>query len=272
MSRPRPSRLPLLLLGVVLPGCKKLDEAPAALDRLFPWFFRAIEEGTDEQLAQGFQNLHKAGKVAQLEETQDGLISDLSKEDLAVVGLEGKNPKKAPGVYMINPFPCSLKQLEKIIAHKAQDELYEDAYDRYDRSYTSERDAYFDRDETTLTWDVDYTATILGNTYDSTLKGMLRYIPEIDSETTPYGPMLVSRVYIPRPARFDGGNTSLDQDYQIEMYYRHQGRIVHAYGLWREADFGSGINSESEFAQKTLLKELAKWDEQTAENCAAGRP
>jgi hypothetical protein len=270
--RTRPAVLSLALTAGLSTGCKKLENAPAALDRLFPWFFKAIDEGTDEQLAEGFRNLHKAGDVKNLDDTVDGLISDLSKEDLAVVGLEGKNPSKAPGVYMLNPFQCGLGQLEKVLAHKNQDNLYPDAYDRYDRSYTSDRDAYFDRDEELLTWTVDYTATILSATYDSDLRGALRYVPELDDEATPFGPMLIARTYIPRPARFESNNKSLDQDYQIEMFYRHKGRIVHAYGLWREADFGSGINSESEIAQKSLLNELAKWDEETEANCAAGRP
>lgn len=263
----------VLLIPLFATGCRNLDPAPKALDRLFPWFFTSIEEGTDEDLALGFRNLHKAGDIAQLDDTVDGLISDLSKDDLRSIGLGGKSPSKAPGVFMLNTVKCSLGQLEKVLAHKAQNDLYPDAYDTYDRSFTSNKEAYFDRDETTLTWDVDYTATIVGKSYRSDIKGMLRYIPDIDEEDTPFGPMLVARAYIPRPAEFESGKTTLNQDYQIEMYYKKgRGQVVHAYGLWREADFGGGLNSESEAAQRILLNELAAWDEETEDLCAAGRP
>lgn len=256
-----------------LTGCKGVEPAPAALDRLFPWFFTMIDDGTDEQLAEGIRNLHKAGKVGGLDDTVDGSISDLDRDDLDVVGLSGKDPSKAAGVYMLNKVTCGLGQLEEILVHKQQDDLYEGVYERYDREYTSSKADYLSRDTSELSWDVEYDATILGKSYTSTVLGKLRRVAAIDDETTPFGPFLIARAHIPKPADFESGNTSLSQDYQIEIYYKAGGgELLHAYGIWREADFGGGIDSDNEGSQRLLLNELADWDKDTEDLCAAGRP
>jgi len=263
----------LVLAAVLSTGCRKIEPAPAALDRLFPWFFTKIDEGSDEELAEGIRNLHKAGKVAQLEDTVDGTISKLTKDELAVVDLQNRDPSKASGVYMLNKVTCGLPQLERILYHKQQDDLYEDTYDRYDRTFTTDKQAYIDRDTAELSWEVEYDATILGKECTSTVLAKLRRVPVLDDEQSPFGPALIARAHIPRPAQFSGGNTSLSQDYQIEMYYKAgNGEILHAYGIWREADFGGGVTSDNEGSQVILLNELAKWDEVTETLCEEGRP
>ena len=268
-------RRAVLVLGVgtLALGCKKVEPAPKALDRLFPYFFTEIDQGADEDLAFGIRELHRVMQVEDVEETMDGSISTLTRSELEVVGLEDKNPDNAHGVYMVNKVSCSFDQLERILYHKNQDDLYEGVYDRYDRTFTSSKEAYVARDETELTWDVDYDATILGKSYTSLVKGKLRFVPNLGDDETPHGSFLVARAYIPRPADFERGNTTLAQDYQIEMFYRlGGGEILHAYGIWREADFGGGITSADEGSQRLLLNELANWDEDTEALCAAGRP
>jgi len=254
-------------------GCKKVEPAPEALDRLFPYFFTQIDEGTDEDLAYGIRELHRVMQVEDVEDVMDGSISTLNRTDLEVVGMGSKNPGDAAGVYLVKRFDCSLAQLEAILSHKNQDELYEGVYDRYSRTYTSSKDAYLSREAMDLTWDLEYDATIVGKSYTSQVKGKLRRVRDLGAEESPFGSFLVSRAYIPRPAQFESGSTRLDQDYQIEMYYSASGgEILHAYGVWREADFGGGIDSDSEGSQRLLLNSMADWDDDTERLCAEGRP
>lgn len=101
----------------------------------------------------------------------------------------------------------------------------------------------------------------------------MRYLPEIDGELSPYGPVLFGRTFMPEPAEFEGDSKSLDQDYQLEVYYeRASGEILHAYGLWREADFGVAGTMETEGIQRLLLNNLRSWDDETEKLCEEGRP
>lgn len=262
-----------LLLSLLSAGCKKVEPAPKALDRLFPWFFENIDLADDDQLAEGFRNLHKAGDVAALDALVDGSLSDLDGDALGSAEVDDPDTGAAAGVYMLRRLRCSLPQLERVLTHQAQDELYPDAYDTYDRRYTTDRQAYLAQDEALLRWEVDYTATILGKSYASEVIGALRRIPKLDEERSPFGQTLIARAHIPRPAVFEKDGTSLVQDYQIEMYYPlGKGEVLHAYAIWREADFGAGINSDSEGSQRLLLNNLDSWDKETEALCEAGRP
>ena len=116
---------------------------------------------------------------------------------------------------------------------------------------------------------VSYSATILGTSYTADLLSGVRRIPEL----SPFGPALVTAAWLTGPADFDSDSKSMDQDYQVEIYYeRSPGEILHAYGVWREADFGSGFTSNDEGVQRLLLNSLADWDDTTVELCAEGRP
>ena len=124
-----------------------------------------------------------------------------------------------------------------------------------------------------LTWDLEYTSTILGTTYTAKSKSGLRRVPEIDDELTPWGPVVFARAYMPKPAQFESEKKSQEQDYQLEMYWeREKGEIVHVYGLWRQADFGSGFTSEDKGVQRILLNNLIDWDDTTADLCENGLP
>lgn len=260
-------------LALVLPGCRKLEPAPKELDRLFPWFFSEIDQAEPEQLAEGFRNLHAAADGDTLEDTQDGTLSRLDEDALGTAEVEDPELGRAAGVYMLRPLKCSMAQLEKVLYHDDQKELYPDAYETYGRSFVTDKPAYVRGDEDLLRWEVDYTATILGKSYSSEVHGTLRRVPVIDGDQSPFGQNLVARAYIPAPAVFEKDGTSLDQDYQIEMYHKiGDGLVLHAYAIWRQADFGAGIDSESEGAQRLLLNNLAKWDEETEALCAEGRP
>lgn len=246
-------------------GCRGVDPAPADLDGLARWYWANGEEAEHRDIADSIVTLHATVDGDALDGPVDGALTDLSAEDLALVGIDA-DPAAASGFYMVNTFNCPIDQLERVLYHLEQDELFE--YDAYQRTYTSDFDAYTAREVDTLTWEVDIEASVLGNKYTENIHGGLRYIPETD-----FGPAILARTYLTEPANFTEGNGSFDQDYQMEVYYeRAPGEIVHLYALWRQFDWGSGMDQDSEIAVRVNLNGLADWDEETEKICEEGGP
>lgn len=266
--------LPLALLGLSLTGCKKLDAAPQELDGLLHWFWRNYEDASDEELAEGAVNLYDAVDADSWEELSEGTVSRLTRDEAAAVGVTDRDPADAPGIFLVNVYQCTLGKLEPILLYKDQDVLYDGVYDRYDREYTSSRADYESRASPTMTWDVEYEATILGSSYTANIEGGLRRVPKLDDEQSPHGPLVLARTHLPRPAVFEGdGDKSQEQDYQLEIYLsRGDGTLLHVYGMWRQANFGAGFTSEDKGVQTILLNSLADWDTDTEAHCLAGRP
>ncbi len=261
-----------VVIGAGLVGCKKVEPAPADLDGLLHWFWQLQADGTDEQLADGIRSLDEV-IGADLTELVDGSLTDLSADEIALVGRTDATASAAAGVYMVNAFDCGREQLERILTYSEQDELYDGIYDSYTRSFDGDRDAFLDGTSQTLAWDVTYGATILGTSYIAELRSGVRRVPELDEEQSPFGAALVTAAWLTGPATFESDSKAMNQDYQVEIYYaRSPGEILHAYGLWRQADFGSGFTSNDEGVQRLLLNSLADWDDTTVELCAEGRP
>ena len=267
MHRP----VPVLALLAVLAGCKQVEPAPKELDALLHWMWQRYEDGTDDALAEGAANLWDAVDGAGLDDHVDGSVTPLTAEEVALVGVTDRDPADAPGVFLVNAYTCTLEQLEPILLHAAQDELYEGVYDRYDRSYTTSREAFEAREISTMAWEVSYEASLFGTAYSAVIEGGLRAIPDV--EAARHGAFLMGRTHLPEPAEFEGDSRSQSQDYQLEIWQsRDDGSLLHIYGLWREADFGSGITSADEGSQRLLLNNLRQWDDETEAHCAAGRP
>ena len=263
----------LALAGAALiaGGCKKVEPAPKELDDLLHWFWEKYSEGSDEELAEGAVNLYDAVDADGFEELRDGSITDLSADAAALVGVTDRDPADAAGVYLVNVYDCTLPKLEPVLLARNQDELYEGIYDRYDRTYTSSRADFEARVSPTMTWDVQYEASLLSAAYVADLEGGLRHVEAIDAELSPHGPVLLSRTHLVEPARFENDGKSQEQDYQIEIWMKQGGgRILHVYGLWREANYGGSTNSDNEGVQRLLLNSLADWDDTTEEHCADG--
>lgn len=260
----------LLVTGL---GCRAIDPAPDDLDGLVHWTFAHYADADDAELADAVVNLDAV--IGALDDVVDGTLLPLTVDEAGAVPREvDLDPAGAQGLYLTRTFACTLADLEPILVHLEQDVLYDGVYDSYDRAYTSDLDAFSSREEPFLGWEVDYTASLLGASYDSHLLGGLRYLPELDAERSPWGPALVSRVFIPRPAEFaEGSNKSMDQDYQIEVFWeREPGTIAHVYGMWRQADYGNGLTLEDTTVQRILLNNLSDWDDNTERLCAEGLP
>lgn len=272
---PRHTRLGPVLASALLAGlgaCKKVEPAPEDLDALFHYGWAHFEAEGDEELAGAVVNLHAALEDGALEETLDGSVSSLSAEEVALVGLDAVSPGEAAGMFIARPLACDLDTLAQILVEPDQDALYTGVYDAYSRDYHADTADFTSGEALTLSWELTYTASLLGATYEATTAGMLRRVPVLDEELSPHGESIWFRSVMPEPATFEGDSKKyLDQDYQLEAFWEPEpGRLLHVYAMWREANYGSGYDTDSEGVQRIIMNNMAKWDDTTEELCAEG--
>lgn len=251
---------------IALTGCRNIEAAPEDLDGLFPWYWQNYEAAGDADIQDATDKLIAALGEAPLLEGLDGTLSDLPADGPAVVGLDTP-VDEAAGMFLAGTIGCGIVDLEAILVHLQQDTLYLDIYDRYERRYLSDIGAYLDRGVPDVAWHVSVDATVLGTSYSEELEGGLRYIPETEDHPA----ILLARTWLLEPATFESDNKSFEQDFQIEVYWARSGQEVgHAYGMWREMDFGSGFNTDDEGVVRLQLNGLWDWDARTTEICQTG--
>jgi len=266
--------MPRVLLIVTLfssMSCRKIEPAPEAFDEIMHYLWYKADSGTDEELAEAIRNLHTAIDGNALEEPKDGTVSQLSELEIDFVGANS-DPQDAPGIYLLNPFVCPLEELTEIVTHPNQDILYPGVYESYQRNYTNSREDFVSGSSNRLNWTLEYEARLLGSSYTASLLSLLRRVPSLDEEQSPFGEFLVWQAYLTEPADFGDSGKSLDQDYQIDIYYPYNNTIIHAYAIWREAFYGAGFSTEDEAVQRITLNNLIDWDEETERLCAEGLP
>ncbi len=262
------------LVLAALTGCgacgTALDPAPAETDGNFRWIWLHYSDATDPEMADAVGKFRLAIGADQISDPVRGALHRLTPEELAPVQMSGADPSKARGFYIATSFPCTLQKAEEITYALNQDQLYSGTYDAYSRQYTSDFDAYLARKASTLTWDTSIKASILGSSYTEQLHGGMRRLGET-SVASSVGPALIVRTWLPSPAQFDpGSSSSFEQDYQLEIYFeRSPGQLVHGYALWRQMKIGSlGLTTDNDTTVNTILDNLVKWDQKTAELCA----
>ncbi len=275
----------LALAALSLLGCHSTKLAPADLDGLAHWYWSEYDgvdspDGDDAAVISATLNLDAAlgGQAADAPLT--GTLTDLSDDEQALVALDpARDVSLSAGMFIANTLPCTLDQIERISIALDQDAQYPGTYDTYDRSYTSDSDAYLARETPYLTWESHIDATVLGASYHEDVDGGARYVTDDGSVEGGLGDMFITRVWLPTPATFfnaDGsvdedGGKSFDQDYQLEIYYPLSStEIAHYYALWRQMDYGAGLNTDASSVQNTMLDALLKWDDANAKLCEDG--
>ncbi len=245
-----------------------MEPAPEDVDGLAHYFLQNYQSGSDEDLLAGMANAHAALNASQLEEVQDGFLTDLSREELNLLGMgEEVDPTVPTGMYLANVLPCTLSQVEELIIALNQDELYPGSYTSYHREYTSDEQQYRNREVFTLTWTVDIEGTQVGQPFTEKLVGGARYVPAMEIEDVESGPLLLARTVMTEPAVFDDEAYFFTQDYQFEVYWeRAPGETVHFYPLWRHMGLGTA-DTDDESIVRLILNGLADWDEDTASLC-----
>jgi hypothetical protein len=230
--------------------------------------WRHFSDEESEALQLGIENLHTIMDVEQFEELIDGSISNLAQSDLDTLGRENQDASLLSGVFFVNKVACPVAGIEPNVYAQAQDELHPNTYDAYNRTYTSDIDAYIAREESTLTWDTTYDISGFGYNYTAFLESSLRFAgKESDSD---FSDMIISRTILKEPAYFDEDSTDrgLFQDFQMEIYYQlDSGDSLHFYGIWREMTLFGETTFSSESAQRLVLDGLSDWDKDIEENC-----
>jgi len=249
-------------------ACRGVDPAPEDLEGLLHYLWEKYPEGSDAELVDALENLHLSIDGAELEDTLDGTTALLTDEEVALAGLDRDvDPSETAGVFIVDPFPCDLDTAEAIVISTEQDVLY-DVFDNYERRYTTDLEAYLERETATLSWEVTYTTTIpLAGPYTADLAGGVRRIPD-----APFGDFFLTRSVLVEPAAFERSDGVFDQDYRIELYYApRSGTVIHVEALWRNMHAGLA-NTDSEAVQRFILNSLEDWDDQTAHWCENGMP
>lgn len=273
---------PISWLTLSLVACGKVEPLPEDLDGLFHFLWLHAEDGEAAELGAAVARVEELVGGAAMEEALHGTVTDLSREEALVVE-QDVDPSISAGLSLVNPLVCDLDLMERNLYFLKQEELYPD-YEVYERVYTSDIDAYKARTADTITWTTTYTAqNVLSGRYDSVLNGSMRRIDAPEEEVvavleagedsgSPVGPILLARAWITEPAVFEKDGPVFDQDFQMEIFYQSGDRLLHVYPLWRHLDIGSGLNTDGEGFQATLLNELEKYDKDTEKLCEDGLP
>jgi hypothetical protein len=250
---------------VLLSACRSVEPAPETLDGLFHTFWDGWSKADDEVVAANIELGHGFVDADAWTEPVFGTVSDLTPEQVEEFGI-GLDPATASGMYSINMLPCAIDDLEPVLWAANQDELYTEVYEGYERTFTSDEQAYAAGTTDLITWTAEIQSELLGTNFTEHLIGGIHRTPA--SEASPRGKLLVQRTVMDGPAEFENDSKSLNQDYQIEVYWeRVPGETMHLYGIWRELDLGAGLTMENTEVQRIILNNFVKWDEKTVDNC-----
>ena len=86
---------------------------------------------------------------------------------VALVGKEDSDASLLSGVYFVSKVNCSISGIEPNVYATNQDDLHPDTYISYARTYTSDFDAYVNREVDLLTWDTTYEIEGFGYAYEA---------------------------------------------------------------------------------------------------------
>ncbi len=163
---------------------------------------------------------------------------------------------------LILPLDCELEQVEDVVIHLEQEELFPDVFETYERAYTGDLQAW-EEDREPLTWRADYVVSIpLTSDLTCTLLGEIR---------EPAEGVLVARSVLQPAAISEDDDGVFDQDWRMEAWVDQGHRVLHIEALWRHMDAGV-VNTENEAIRGLVLDGIEDWDEQVQRWCDLGVP
>ncbi len=270
------------LLSASIAGCHSTKAAPSDLDGLAHWYWQHYDgtspvdntTGADTDVVGATINLDAAIQAANAANQPSGTLTDLSDDEQAQITLDQPaDVSLAAGIYVEDTLDCTLDQINRITIDLNQDQLYPDAYDTYKRTYTSDSGAFTTGVTPYLTWVSNIDATVLGAAYHEDVDGGARSIVDDGTVSGSFGDAFMSRVVLISPAVYVDTSTSdsFDQDYQLEIYYPISDTSVqHFYALWRQYDYGHGLDQDSATAQSLMIGKLFDFDKSNTAICATG--
>jgi hypothetical protein len=243
----------LVLLSSLL-ACAKKEATPEEADRGAGWLYQHYADGAPADLADAIATIHDDIDAGTMTDALETTLTNLEPDAVAAVGRTaveslpddeqadvteddldaGTYVRLADqqGMFIVSVIDCDLVDVETILAATNQDEMH-GGYDAYERTWTSDGDAYFAGETDTLTWTTDYTVSVIGSTYHATIQGGLRHLS--DDGSFRFGDVVLGRAVLPEPGVFDAGDGYFRQDYQLDMLWeRAPGETIHAFALWRD--------------------------------------
>lgn len=273
----------LLLALVAASGCRKLEPIPEGADGAAAWLYRHQDgDATDEIRAAIDQIVDELGVTTAEAGFVEGLLESLDAETVGVVGrsaVEALPPEEQEaiteeeldagtvvqlsdqqGMVVASVIPCPVQDVLDVYVRTDQDVVH-GGYEAYDRAYTADRDAFDDGEP--LSWETNYTVSVLTSTYDATILGQVRWV---DEDRT----YAVARAHLPEPAEFTRGGKYFRQDYQLDLYApTDSGETVHVFAVWRDMNL-AGFHSSNTGYIATVSNEFRAADGRTAEACGGG--
>jgi hypothetical protein len=252
-------------------ACKSVDPAPTDIDGLSHYFWQHYDDEEPESLADGIKNAFLAIDPSSLDEPMRGSITDLSREELDLIGKTDEPVGEASGIFFANIINCPINSVERGIYALNQDERHPGDYSAYNREYTMDLESYEEREEDWLGWHTTYSVDKLGVKMTVDIDGTIRYTSTIDEETTPYGDFFLSRGILREDAPLEGnddGDLGMFQDYQLEVYFQlSDNETVHFFTIWRDVRYTSSLDFSSEFLQGFVLDGMIDWDQDAEAEC-----
>ena len=255
------------MLFITFLACKSVDPAPEDIDGLSHYFWENYGNDDDPLISLGIQNAFLAIDPDNLTEALKGSISNLTREELALVGKEQENPDEMSGIFFANIINCPISVVEKGVYATNQDERHEGDYSEYNREYTSDLDSYESRETNRLSWSTNYTVETIGQRLSVHINGEIRYIEDTSEDSK--GPIVLSRGVLAEDAYFEGSDDrGMFQDYQLEVYFPiSETETVHYFTIWRDMVYTSTIDFSSETMQEIVLDGLIDWDLDAEAEC-----
>lgn len=253
----------------LLLACQPPEAAPRDLDTLIHdlWAHYTADDRVAGAEALRADAVDLRGLIDEAALPLDGTFSDLSEEEATAAGAPGLDPAPAVGLFIAGFVGCTPDQMERILSATNQDELYPGSYTAYERDYTTDLDAYEARTSDQLRWTANYSVKIpLTGDYTAEILGGVTFVSDGAD-----GPYLYSTTVMPAPALTDPDTIVFDIDLQMELYYPHDGGVVHVFGMWRNIDLPSGFGTDSDIGVTLMVDGMHGWDDDTTAICAEGR-
>lgn len=286
-------------LALVLPvtlaatsACRKLEPVPEGVDANAAWLYRHQDDDAQDEIAEGLRQIRGDLSLDALEEYTERLLEPLDAETVAVVGrqaVEGLSEEERgalsedevesrlddgslvrlsdqQGMLVATRIPCSLEDTVEVFVRLDQDTIHPD-YQAYERSYTSDRDAF--GPDTPLSWETNYTVSVIGFQYDARILGQIRWVEDGD-ET-----FALARAWLPEPGVFknEGSKSYFRQDFQLDAFYEtDSGETLHLFAVWRDMNLGGGLHSSNAGYIATVSKAFRDGDVEIASFCNPDAP
>lgn len=243
------------------------EQVPEETDALAHWLWLHYPEDDDAIAREAVDKLLAKAPADVATNPDQGLLSYMSHEEFALVGLGDADPATAQGMLLFDVIDCNFDALERVLYDLDQKRYHNDAYATYERSYTSDFAAYQARTDKQLSWFAELQASFIpgGELYTERLRGGLRYL----SADAAGQPRLLARTYMTEPVVFGSADTSFSLDFHLEAFApRSDGTLVHFVGLWREVNISAvGWDSDDVHDVQMMLDSFVDWDKDIEAGC-----